>query len=111
MTRKSKAMIRKTSEEEIDQVVETQADDDSAWEDPIRVARDEVASLCVPAEFVTRASFLAKLHGESGAEEWLTRIIRERLEIEESAFAEIKRELKEKQGLSDRGVKQTAEHT
>jgi hypothetical protein len=102
MTGTSKAMRRKTSEEEIDKIVEAQADDDSAWEEPIRVRRDISAALSLPAELIARASFLAKLHRERGAEEWLTRIIRERLEIEEIAFAQIKRELKEKQSLPDK---------
>jgi hypothetical protein len=93
---------RKTSEEGIDKIVEAQADDDSAWEAPIRVRRDKATPLSIPAELIARASFLAKLHRERGAEQWLTRIIRERLEVEEIAFAQIKRELKEKQSLPDK---------
>ncbi|MFP4087317.1 MAG: hypothetical protein ACLFUL_11055 [Desulfobacteraceae bacterium] len=41
---------------------------------------------------------MAKLHREKETREWLTRIIRERVELEEIAFAEVKRELQEKQG-------------
>ena len=37
-----------------------------------------------------RAAFLARLHREKHVEKWLARIIRERVEIEEDAFAEIK---------------------
>ena len=97
MTGKSEAMKTKHSKEEIDRLVESQADDDSAWDEPIRVRRDKAASLSIPAEFVARASFLARLHREKSVEEWLMRIIRERLESEEIAFAEIKRELKRKE--------------
>lgn len=97
MSRKSDNMKKKLSEREIDKIVAAQADDDSAWEEPIPIRREKTASLSIPGELIARASFLAKLHRERGAEEWLTRIIRERLELEESAFAEIKRELKEKQ--------------
>jgi hypothetical protein len=111
MTGKSEDMRRKPSEEDIDKRVEAQADDDSAWEEPIRVRRDKAASLFIPAELIARASFLAKLHRERGAEEWLTRIIRERLKIEEIAFAEIEQKLKEKQSLpirlKDKGSKAT----
>lgn len=103
-------MKRKPSEKEIDNIVVSQADDDSAWEEPIRVRREKAASLSIPAEFIARASFLAKLHKEKGAEEWLTRIIRERLEMEEIAFAEIKQELKQKQSLPNKGVNRNSNH-
>ena len=103
-------MRRKPSEEEIDKVVVAQANDDSAWEEPIRVRRNKTASLSIPAELIERASFLARLHREKGAKEWLTRIIRERVELEEIAFAEVKRELREKQNLPDGGVKRTSNH-
>lgn len=94
----NEAMRRKHSEDEIDKVVVAQADDDSAWEEPIQVRRSQTASLSIPAELIERASFLAKLHREKETKEWLTRIIRERVELEEIAFAEVKRELQEKQG-------------
>jgi hypothetical protein len=111
MTGRVKTMKRKPSEKEIDKIVESQADDNSAWEEPIQVRRGKAASLSIPAEFIARASFLAKLHREKGAEEWLKRIIRERLEIEEVAFAEIKRELQQKQGLPNDDFKRTSNHT
>ena len=38
MNAKSKAKV--PSEEKIDMIVVTQADDDSAWEEPVRVDRD-----------------------------------------------------------------------
>jgi hypothetical protein len=40
---------------------------------------------------------LAQVHRASGVEEWLTRVIRERVELEEVAFAEAKRDLAGKQ--------------
>ena len=110
MTGESEDMRRKPSAEEIGKIVQAQADDDSAWEEPIRVRMDKAASLSIPAELMARASFLAKLHRERGAEEWLTRIIRERLEIEGIAFTEIKREVEEKQSMPKKGVKQTSNH-
>ncbi len=75
-------------------MVVAEVDDDSAWEEPIQVEKAKEASLSIPAQLAARATFLAKLHRESGLEEWLTRIIRERIELEEIAFAEVKRELK-----------------
>jgi hypothetical protein len=99
MTKTSEVMKKKPSEEEIDRIVVAQAEDDSAWEEPIRVQKNKAGSLSIPADLIARASFLAKLHNEKGPKAWLTRIIRERVELEESVFAEVKRELKEKQQL------------
>ena len=110
MSEMDKGKRKKPSEEEIDRIVAEQADDDTAWEEPIRVRRDKAASLSFPSELVERASFLAKLHRERGAKEWLTRIIRERIELEELAFAQAKRELKEKHSMPNKRVKRTSDH-
>jgi hypothetical protein len=59
-------MRKKQSENDIDEVVVAQAEDDSAWEEPIRVRKNKVASLSIPAELIEKASFLAKLHREKG---------------------------------------------
>lgn len=93
MTIKNKTMKKKLSEEEIDDIVISQADNDSEWEEPIHVREAKSTSLSIPAELAARAAFLAHLHKESGVEEWLMRIIRERVELEEGAFVEAKREL------------------
>ena len=77
-----KAMRKKPSEEEIDRMVVAQIDDDSAWEEPIRVRKTEDPPLSIPAKLAARAAFLAKLHRENALEEWLARIIRERIELE-----------------------------
>ena len=84
---------KKLSEKEIDKIVISQADNDSEWEEPIHVKKTRPTSLSIPAKLAARAAFLAYLHRESGVEEWLMRIIRERIEIEEGAFVEAKREL------------------
>ncbi|MEW6359337.1 MAG: hypothetical protein AB1696_23580 [Planctomycetota bacterium] len=93
MTTRRNAMRRKLSQEEIDKIVVSEADDDSAWEAPVQVRRRTPASLSIPADLAARAAFLARLHREKGVEKWLTRIIRERVELEEIAFAEAKRQL------------------
>jgi hypothetical protein len=71
MTAKGKSIKRKFSEEEIDKTVVGQADNNS----------------------------LARLHRERCVEEWLMRIIRERIELEEFAFVEAKREIAVKGSL------------
>jgi hypothetical protein len=81
------------SEEEIDRVVGAQADDDSAWEEPIQVGRRKASSVSIPAGLAARAAFLARLHREADVEKWLMRVIRERVELEEAAFREVKRDL------------------
>ena len=78
---------------EIDQKVISHAREQSAWEKPVHVRRTKPASLSIPAELAARAAFLARLHREKGPEDWLTRIIRERVELEEVAFIEAKRDL------------------
>ena len=70
-----------------------QADKDSAWESPIHVRKKKSTSLSVPAEIAVRAAFLARMHRETNIEEWLIHIIRERIEIEEIAFVEAKRDM------------------
>lgn len=86
------------SEKEIDRIVVSQANDDSAWENPIRVRRTKPASLSIPPDLAARAAFLARLHRKTSVEEWLTHIIQERIELEEAAFTGAKQELTAKSG-------------
>jgi hypothetical protein len=79
--------------EEIDKIVVAQADDDSAWEEPIYVRRKKSVSLSIPAELAARVTFLARLHRQTSIDEWLGHIIQERVELEEAAFIRAKREL------------------
>jgi len=92
-------MKRKLSQVEIDKIVVAQADDDSAWEKPMRVRRKKSASVVIPAQLATRATFLARLHRQKNTGEWLTRIIQERVDLEEAAFVGAKRELATKNGV------------
>ena len=87
---------RKTTtldQEAIDQLVIAHSDDESAWGAPIRVEKSEPASLSIPGDLAARAAFLASLHRETGVDKWVERILRERVELEELAFAEAKKEL------------------
>lgn len=84
---------RKMTESEIDELVEKQASDDTAWGKPVRVRKTKGASISIPPELAARAAFLAKLHRKPNVEEWLTRVIQERIELEEAAFVGAKQEL------------------
>lgn len=86
------------SDEAIDRIVVAQADDDSAWEKPVPVRRAKPVTFPLPSDLAARAAFIARLHREAHVNDWLKRIIRERIDLEESAFAGLKRELAAKNG-------------
>ena len=98
MNSKKKFQRKQLSEPQIDQIVESQAEDDSAWQRPIKVSRAKLTSLSLPADLAARAAFLARLHREKNVDEWLARIIKERLELEEVAFGRAKREMSLRNG-------------
>jgi hypothetical protein len=79
------------SESEIDDIVIEQAEDDSAWDSFIEVRKKSPTAVSLPVELAARAAFFAKVHREPALETWITRIIRERIELEEAAFLEMKR--------------------
>ena len=81
------------SEEEIDRLVIAEADNDAAWGKPVRVRGGKSSAVSLPAELASRAAFFARLHRESSVQEWLKRIIEERIDIEEAVFTESKRDL------------------
>jgi hypothetical protein len=81
------------SQEAIDQLVVSQSENDSAWEAPLQIRGSKPASLSIPGELAARAAFLARLHREAGLANWVERIVRERVELEEFAYSEAKKEL------------------
>jgi hypothetical protein len=85
--------VRNLSEEEVDQIVIAHADDDSEWGKSVRMRRSKASAISLPAELASRAAFFARLHREASVQEWLKRIIEERINIEEAVFAEAKRDL------------------
>jgi hypothetical protein len=88
---------KKLNENEIDRRVIEQADDDLAWEKPVKVKRDKT-SLTLPANLAARAAFLARLHRKASLDEWLTDVIQERVELEEAAFADARQAMSSKAG-------------
>jgi hypothetical protein len=93
MSTRKKKKAATLDRQTIDDLVTTQAEDQSAWEPPVRVKNSKPASLSIPGDLAARATFLAKLHREAGVDQWVERILRERVELEEVAFAEAKKEL------------------
>ena len=81
------------TEEQIDAQVIADADDDVQWDEPIAVQKIETVDIALPAHLAGRARFLAHLHRARTLDEWLTRIIEERIELEEAAYATVKKEL------------------
>ncbi len=81
------------SEREIDLAVIKEADSDTAWEKPVHVKRAKRAAVSIPADVASRAAFFARLHRERSVEDWIKRIVVERIDTEEAAFAELKREM------------------
>ena len=95
MKKRRKTLVSKPklTQDQVDRFVTAQADEDSAWEKSVVVRRPKSTSLSIPAELAARAAFLAKLHRETGVDKWVERIVRERVEIEESAFTAAKKTL------------------
>jgi hypothetical protein len=60
---------------------------------PEQVVLAKMRLVSMPDELVTRAMFLANLHHQATVEAWLTRIIEERIELEEAAFQAAKVQL------------------
>jgi hypothetical protein len=83
---------RVKTEREIDEAVIAAANENAAWEKPVRMRRAK-ESVSLPAEMAARAAFFARLHREPNLEQWINRIVSERIDIEEAAFAASKREL------------------
>ncbi len=88
-----KKKTTRKSDKEIDELVIAQADDDSAWEKSIPARRSKSEAVSIPAEVASRAAFFARLHRESSVEDWIKKIAAERVDLEEAAFAEAKRDL------------------
>ncbi len=79
------------TDEEIDEIVTAEADDDSAWAEPVAVHPQQPAAIALSGDLAARAAFLARIHREKSLKNWLLRVVRERIELEEGAFVEAKR--------------------
>jgi hypothetical protein len=93
MTTWKKKRTAAVNREAIDRLVISESDDDSAWEPPIGVKQSKRVSLSIPGELAARAAFLARLRREARVDNWVERVVRERVELEEVAFTEAKKQL------------------
>ena len=93
MNTPGKRKAKTLNQEGIDRLQGSQASDESAWDAPARGKRSGSAALSLPGELAARAAFLAKLHREAGVDQWVERVVRERIELEEFAFKETKKKL------------------
>ena len=93
MNTKRSPKVKHLSPKQIDNLVVSQADEDKAWGTPIEVRRAKRGSFSIPPELVERAAFLARMHHAAGFEEWLARVITERIELEEVAYVAAKQEM------------------
>ncbi len=84
---------RKLSESEIDDMVVAQSKHNAAWSKPVQIKRVSDASVLHPQDVALRAEFFSRLHRSKNLHEWLTRIIQDRLDMEEAAYHELKRDL------------------
>jgi hypothetical protein len=97
-SRKRSTRAVKARQHLIDQRVIAEASDPSAWEAPIDVKRPG-KSVGLSASLARRAAFLARLHRERNLDAWLERIVRERVELEERAFGEARRQMGAKRNV------------
>jgi len=93
MNKARKKRAASLDQQAIDQLVVSQSEDSSAWDASLVVKRSKPASLSIPGDLAARAAFLARLHRESGLDQWVERVVRERVELEEFAFSEAKRKI------------------
>src|SRR5438445_11132939 len=87
-----RSVASRSQQDVIDERVIAEVHDDSAWESPIDVKR-RGKSVALSANLARRAAFLARLHREQNLDAWLERIVRERVELEERAFSDARRQM------------------
>ena len=94
MSTKKSSKKKLLSSEQIDQLVVSESEDESAWESPVEVRRTKPGQFSLSPELAEKAAFLARVHHVAGVNEWLTRVIKERIEMEEVAYTAVKREMR-----------------
>lgn len=88
--RENELRHQKYTEEEIDKIMEQEADELSKAGDPKR-RRKQVATLNLSVVWLEKAKFLATLHNFSDYRDWIGQIVKERLRLEESLVRGLKK--------------------
>ena len=84
---------RELTEQEIDEIVTSEANDISKWEEPVSVKPSGTASIRLSPDTIKKAKYFAKLHKYRGYQTWLKRIIEDRIRTEEEILKELKQRL------------------
>lgn len=84
---------RELTEQVIDEIVTSETNDISKWEEPISVKPSGAASIRLSPDTIRKAKYFAKLHKYRGYQTWLKRIIEDRIRTEEEILKELKQRL------------------
>jgi len=97
---------QKLSEEKIDKILEQEADELCKAGEP-KSLRKQVLTLNLSVEWLEKAKFLATLHNFSDYRDWIGKIVRERLQLEDSLFQGLKRNAANGNNKKRRAVKKS----
>jgi len=84
---------KKLTEEEIDEIVISEADDITKWEEPISVKPLGTALIRLSPDMIEKARYFAKVHNYHSYQIWLKRVIEDRIKTEEEILKELKQDL------------------
>ncbi len=84
---------RELTEQKIDEIVISEANDIKKWEEPISVKPLGATSIRLSPDTIRKAKYFAKLHKYRGYQTWLKRIIEDRIKTEEEILKELKQTL------------------
>jgi len=81
---------KKLTNEQIDEIVTKESDDLSKWEEPIEVKAPQAILLRLSPELIQKIKFLATIHKTDNYQNWLEKIIKERIQLEDELLDSIK---------------------
>ncbi len=84
---------RELTEQEIDEIVISEANDISKWEEPISVKPSGAASIRLSPDTIRKAKYFAKLDKYRGYQTWLKQIIEDQIRTEGEILKELKQRL------------------
>lgn len=90
-----KKHLENITEKEVDEIVIREANDLTKWEEPIQVKAPQATSIRLSPQIIQKVKFLASVHKEREYQNWLKRIIEERIQLEEELLESVKAGFKE----------------